>query len=192
MALSDEDQQRRRAWFREHWQHGVAFNAHCGITVRRWDPDGIEMHLPFADHLSAHNGIFHGGVISALIDTAGCGAVAAGHDFNLGSRITTISLAVQYFSVAPGEGALAKARCTRRGRQVNFADVTVYSDVTEKPLAQGLVSVNAAGERPGLAETCRRTDVTEARATRRCPGSTDLRCASASRPHLARFAVGAC
>ena len=115
MALSDEDQERRRAWFREHWQHGVAFNAHCGMTVRRWDPDGIEMHLPFADHLSAHNGIFHGGVISALIDTAGCGAVAAGHDFNLGSRITTISLAVQYFSVAPGEGALARARCTRRG-----------------------------------------------------------------------------
>jgi uncharacterized protein (TIGR00369 family) len=152
VALTDEDQQRRRDWFREHWQHGVAFNAHCGITVRRWDQSGVEMHLPFAEHLSAHRGIFHGGVVSALIDTAGCGAVAAGHDFNLGSRITTISLAVQYFSVAPGEGALAKARCTRRGRQVNFADVTVYSDVSGKPLAQGLVSVNASGERPGLAD----------------------------------------
>ena len=158
MALSDEDQQRRRAWFRKHWQHGVAFNAHCGITVRRWDPDGIEMHLPFADRLSAHNGIFHGGVISALIDTAGCGAVAAGHDFNLGSRITTISLAVQYFSVAPGEGALARARCTRRGRQVNFADVTVYSDVRRSRSPR----VSSASTRPASApawlKTCPRAD----------------------------------
>ena len=153
MTLTGDEQERRRAWFRDHWEHGVAFNAHCGITVRRWDPDGVELHLPFADHLSAHSGIFHGGVISALIDTAGCGAVAAGHDFNLGSRITTISLAVQYFSVAVSEGAVARAVCTRRGRQVNFADVTVHSDVTDKPLAQGLVSVNATGERPGLAET---------------------------------------
>ncbi len=150
MAMTDEEQERRRRWFREHWQHGVAFNAHCGMTVRRWDPSGVEMHLPFADHLGAHDGIFHGGVVSALIDTAGCGAVAAGHDFSLSSRITTVSLAVQYFSVAPWEGAVARARCTRRGRQLSYADVTVYSDATDKPLAQGLVTVNAAGERPGL------------------------------------------
>ena len=150
MTMTDEEQDRRRRWFREHWQHGVAFNAHCGMTVLRWDPNGVEMHLPFADHLGAHDGIFHGGVVSALIDTAGCGAVAAGHDFSLSSRITTVSLAVQYFSVAPWEGALARARCTRRGRQLNYADVTVYSDATDKPLAQGLVTVNAAGERPGL------------------------------------------
>jgi len=149
--VTDEEQERYRAWFRNHWEHGVAFNAHCQMTVLRWTPDGVEMHLPFADHLGAHDGIFHGGVISALIDTSGCGAVAAGHDFGLGSRITTIALAVQYLSVAPGEGAVARARCTRRGRQVNYADVTVYSDVSDKPLAQGLVTVNAAGDRPGLA-----------------------------------------
>jgi uncharacterized protein (TIGR00369 family) len=152
MSLSDEDQDRYRAWFREHWEHGVAFNAHCGITVTRWEPGGVELRLPYAEQLSAHAGIFHGGVISALIDTAGCGAVAAGHDFNLGSRITTIAIAVQYLSVAPAEAALARAHCTRRGRQVNYAEVTVFGEVSEKPVAQGLVTVNAAGERPGLAE----------------------------------------
>jgi uncharacterized protein (TIGR00369 family) len=152
VTMSDEEQERYRRWFREHWQHGVAFNAHCHMMVRRWDPDGVEMLLPFADELGAHEGIFHGGVISALIDTAGCGAVAAGHDFSLSSRITTVALAVQYFSVAPWEGAVARARCTRRGRQLNYADVLVLSDGTEKPLAQGLVTVNAAGVRPGLHE----------------------------------------
>lgn len=152
MGMTDGEQSRRREWFRRHWETGVLFNAHCAMTVRHWDADHIEMHVPFTDELSAHKGIFHGGVLSALIDTAGCGAVAAGHDFDLGSRFTTISLAVQYFSVAPGEGAVATARCTRRGKQVNFAEVIVRSDATGKPLAQGLVTVNVSGDRPGLTD----------------------------------------
>jgi hypothetical protein len=38
-------------------------------------------------------------MLSALIDTAGCGAVAAGHDYARGSRITTVALAVQFLTV---------------------------------------------------------------------------------------------
>jgi uncharacterized protein (TIGR00369 family) len=149
VGLTEQEQQRRRAWFRRHWEQGVAFNKHCHITVRRWEPDGIELALPYADHLSAHSGIFHGGVISALIDTAGSGAVMAGHDFNKGSRLTTVSLAVQFLSVAPGEDVVAFARCTRRGKQVHYADIVVRSE-SGKDLAQGLVTVHIAGERPGL------------------------------------------
>ena len=137
-------------WFREHWQHGVGFNAHCGMTVRRWDTEGVEMHLPFAAHLSAHDGIFHGGVISALIDTAGCGAVAAGRTSTSAAESPPSRSRCSTSRSHPVKAPWRELHCTRRGRQVNFADVTVYSDRTEKPLAQGLVSVNAAGERPGL------------------------------------------
>jgi uncharacterized protein (TIGR00369 family) len=147
--LTAEQQQRRRDWFRDHWTTGVAFNAHCDMAVERWDADGVTIRLPFADHLSAHEGIFHGGVISALIDTTGSAAVIAGHDFDLGSRLTTVSLSVNYFSVAPGEDAFADARCTRRGGRLHFAEVAVRSE-SGKPLAQGLVAVNIAGRRPGL------------------------------------------
>jgi uncharacterized protein (TIGR00369 family) len=150
VGLTQDEQERRREWFRRHWEEGVAFNKHCSIQVRRWDLDCVELVLPYAEHLSAHPGVFHGGVISALIDTTGCGAVMAGHDFDKGSRLTTVSLAVQYFSVAPGEGVVAYGRCTRRGSQVHFADVVVRSD-GGKALAQGLVTVNISGERPGLA-----------------------------------------
>jgi uncharacterized protein (TIGR00369 family) len=149
VGLTDEDQQRRRAWFRRHWEQGVGFNHHCHVTVRRWDPDGVELAMPYADHLSAHAGVFHGGVISALIDTAGTGAIMAGHDFNKGSRLTTLSLAVQYLSVAPGEDVVAYARCTRRGSLVHYADVMVRSE-RGKDVAQGLVTAQIAGERPGL------------------------------------------
>ena len=151
LALSDEEQHRRREWFRHHWETGVAFNAHAGMTVRRWDPDGVEMLLPYADHLSAHEGVFHGGVISALIDTSGCGAVMAGHDFDKGSRLTTISLSVQYLTVAPGEDVVAHARCTRRGSSIHHAEVVVRSETSDKEVARGLVTVQIAGERPGAA-----------------------------------------
>jgi uncharacterized protein (TIGR00369 family) len=144
--LSEAEQERWRERFRHHWQEGVAFNRACSMTVERWDVDGVEMRLPFRDDLAAHPGVFHGGVLSALIDTAGCGAVAAGHDYSKGNRITTVALAVQYLSVDPGRAAVAHARCTRRGPQINYAEVVVRSDAG-KALAQGLVTVSVTGER---------------------------------------------
>jgi uncharacterized protein (TIGR00369 family) len=147
--LTEEQQQERRAWFRRHWEEGVAFNRTCRITVRRWELDGVELDLPYAAELSAHEGIFHGGVIAALIDTSATAAVMAGHDFNLGSRAATVSMAVQYLSAAPNEDVVAYARCTRRGKRTHFAEVTVRSQ-SGRAIAQGLVTVSVAGKRRGL------------------------------------------
>ena len=47
--------------------------------------------------------LFHGGVLAARIDTTAAGAVMAGHDFREGSRLSTVSLAIQYMAVALGE-----------------------------------------------------------------------------------------
>jgi len=149
VALSDSEQLERRDWFRNHWQNGVAFNRFCKITVSGWDADGTELHLPYAEHLSAHNQIFHGGVVSALLDTTATGAIIAGHDFNFGSRLTTISLVVQYLSVAPGEDLVATGRCVRRGRSVNFAEARAVGADSGKLVATAQVIGNISGERPG-------------------------------------------
>ena len=152
--LSDRDQQERRAWFREHWERGVEFNRDCDIRVRRWDPDGIEVVLPFIERLSAHEGVFHGGLISALIDTAGSGAVIAGHDFSKGSRLSTVSLAVQFLSPAAGPEVVAYGQCVRRGARVHFSEVEVRrTDGTV--CARGQVIVTVSGERPGVGEPIR-------------------------------------
>jgi uncharacterized protein (TIGR00369 family) len=147
--LSDEEQRKRSEWFRDHWQNGVAFNRQCGIRVERWGADGVEFYLPYADNLSAHTGIFHGGVVAALLDTTASGAVIAGHDFNRGSRITTISMSVQYLRVAPGEDLICVGRCTRRGRSVSFGEAEARGAKSGKAVATGQVAVNIAGERPG-------------------------------------------
>ena len=149
MTLTDEQQQQRREWFRRHWEHGVAFNQHVGIRIQRWDAESVEFFLPYADHLSAHSGIFHGGVVAALLDTCSTGAVMAGHDFTRGSRLTTITMSVQYLSVAPGEDLLAVGRCTRRGSSVHFAEAVATGAASGKELARAQVSVSISGERPG-------------------------------------------
>ena len=101
-ALRLIEQERRREWFRDHWTQGVAFNQHCGIEVRRWDDEAVELFLPYAEMLSAHPGIFHGGVVSALLDTSASGAVMAGHDFAKGSRLE-LELRPNRFLVRPLE-----------------------------------------------------------------------------------------
>jgi uncharacterized protein (TIGR00369 family) len=148
-TLSEEQQERRRNFFREHWTSGVAFNVTMGLSVVRWDPDGVELALPYSDALSAHEGALHGGVIGALIDTAGAGAVLAGHDFNRGSRLSTISMSINHLAAATGDGVIAEATCTRRGRTTHYAEVTVRrKDGT--PVAQGIAAYLVAGERRGL------------------------------------------
>jgi uncharacterized protein (TIGR00369 family) len=147
--MQPAETERRRDWFREHWAHGVPFNKHCGIEVRHWDAESVELFLPYSALLSAHAGIFHGGVVSALIDTTASGAVMAGHDFAKGSRLTTISLSVQFLSVAPGEDLLAVGRCTRRGRSVHFAEAQARGAASGKVVATGQVAVSIFGERPG-------------------------------------------
>ena len=148
--MQQTETDRRREWFREHWAHGVPFNQHCGIEVRRWDAEAVELFLPYTEMLSAHAGIFHGGVVSALLDTTGSGAVMAGHDFAKGSRLVTISLSVQYLSVAPGEDLLAVGRCIRRGRSVHFAQAQACGAISAKVVATGQVAVSIDGERPGV------------------------------------------
>ncbi|WP_406276743.1 PaaI family thioesterase [Nocardia sp. NBC_00881] len=150
METVDEQQERRRRWFREHWERNVAFNAFAGLVIDQWDDMAVAMRLPYRKELSAHDGIFHGGVVAAVIDTCASGAVMAGHDFVKGSRLTTISLSVQYFSVAPGEDLRAVGTCLRRGRSVHFAEARIYGWESGKLVASGQVAVNIAGERPGL------------------------------------------
>jgi uncharacterized protein (TIGR00369 family) len=148
VELSEAEQATRREWFREHWQNHVPFNRFCKIVVARWDAEGAELLLPYAEELSAQSGIFHGGIVAALLDTTATGAVMSGHDFSLGSRLTTISMAVQYLSVAPGEDLRAVGRCIRRGRRVNFAEAQAHGVASGKLLATAQVAANIGGERP--------------------------------------------
>ena len=150
MSLSQRRQDEIREWFRKHWQEEVAFSRLCGFEIADFTPEIVRVRAAFRPELSAHEKIFHGGVLATLIDTTGSGAVIAGHDYSLGTRLTTVAMSVHYLSVAPGEDIVAEGRCTRRGRSLNFAQVVV-SSAGGKRLAEGMVTVNISGHREGLA-----------------------------------------
>ena len=154
--LSPEELEARNTWFENHWRKHVPFNNLVGLDIIDWEPGFVRARLPFQERLSAHDGIFHGGVLATAIDTIGMGAVVAGHDFNLGSRFTTVSITIQYMAVAPQEDVLVEGRCSKRGRRLNFARGTVLTQAGTT-LAEGILTVSASGERPriGQPETAR-------------------------------------
>jgi len=148
-VLSPEEVEARTSWFEDHWRKHVPFNNLLGLDITNWQPDFVRARLPFREQLSAHDGVFHGGVLATAIDTIGMGAVVAGHDFNLGSRFTTVSITIQYMSVAPYEDVLIEGHCSKRGRRLNFTRGTVLTE-GGKILAEGVLTVSASGERPRI------------------------------------------
>jgi len=149
-VLSGEEQATRRAYFRDHFEHGVAYNRDLGLSIVRYDADGVEFHLPYRDRLSAHDGVFHGGVVAALLDTTSNAAVFAGHDFAKGSRISTVSMSVTYAAPARCEVLVARGCCRHRGGRLHFADVDAYAGPDGQLVATAQVVVSISGERQGV------------------------------------------
>jgi len=69
-------------------------------------------------------GQFHGGPISALIDTVGDFAVA----LVVGGGVPTINFRVDFLRPSTGAFLLAKATVRRSGRTVGVADVDVFDE----------------------------------------------------------------
>lgn len=146
-VLSPDECAAQARWFREHWSRHVPFNVEIGLDIVEWEPGHVRACLPYAHKLSAHDGIFHGGVLSTAIDTIASGAVVAGHDFSLGNRFTTVAMSVQFMAVAKGPEVIVEGTCLRRGRRLNFARGQVLS-LDGVVLAEGTLTVNASGQRP--------------------------------------------
>jgi len=124
MALTDEEQQEWRDRMRA-LMVGTRFIKTLGTTVEDWGPDGVVLRVPFAEHLTNDGREYHGGVIAALMDTAGAAAVWAGHDFDRGLKASTVSMTVNYTGRARGD-LLATARCVKRGRDTHFSEIQVH------------------------------------------------------------------
>jgi uncharacterized protein (TIGR00369 family) len=91
----------------------------------------METGIPFRDELvgDPFRPALHGGVLSALADTAG-GAAVWGSVPDPHSRISTIDLRIDYLRPARLEAIVADARVVRLGNRVGVVEVRMFHDAT--------------------------------------------------------------
>jgi uncharacterized protein (TIGR00369 family) len=121
--MTEEEQAKWRARMRDVMV-GTNFIAGLGAEVQTWTDAEVVLRVPFAERLTNDGREYHGGVIAALMDTAGAAAVWAGHDFDKGLKASTVSMTVNYTGRAKGD-LLAIARCVKRGRDLSFSEIRV-------------------------------------------------------------------
>ena len=83
-----------------------------GIVFDRYDPDDVVIRLPFREDLTNDGVVYHGGVIAAVMDTAGAAAAWSNHDFDKERGPRPSGMTIQYV------GACKKSDLVCTGRTV--------------------------------------------------------------------------
>ena len=126
-ALTEEDQRARRHAVRD-LMPTTPYLSGLGVRFDRYEPDEVVLRLPFRADLTNDGSVYHGGVIAAAIDTAGAAAAWSNHDFDRGTRASTVAMSVQYVGAAKRSDLVCRARTVRRGRELIFTEITAADD----------------------------------------------------------------
>jgi uncharacterized protein (TIGR00369 family) len=132
--------ERQLARIREIFDERVPFNRVLGLRVDHLDPERATLRFPMRPELVGNFavGSLHGGVISAVLDTAGgvialLGMVARGRrdaepiDAERFARVGTIDLRVDYLRPGLGEAFVITATALRAGRRVTVARMELHN-----------------------------------------------------------------
>lgn len=98
----------------------------------------IAVSLPFRPEFAFHRSqpCFHGGIVAALADAAGHAAVAVFH----GKPAPTITLQVDFLSVARGDALDARGILRKLGRSIARADIELHCAGKLVAIARGSFS----------------------------------------------------
>lgn len=113
----------------ERYLRESPFVAFMGLELASFDPPAgtlaLAMRLkPEFERSAGHTGRWHGGVVSALIDTAGDFALIMTHD----APPPTINIRVDYLRPITGRTITATATIRKSGRSVAFVDIDVTTE----------------------------------------------------------------
>jgi uncharacterized protein (TIGR00369 family) len=105
----------------------IPFNRVLGIRVAEIDKGHVRMEIAFREELIGDpvRRAVHGGVISALADTAGGCAVWSALDEET-ARVSTIDIRIDYLRPGRPETLVAEANVVRAGRRVGVADIRLF------------------------------------------------------------------
>ena len=108
-----------------------------GLVFDKYEPDDVVMRLPFREDLTNDGTVYHGGVVASVIDTTAAACAWSNHDFENGSRASTVSMTVNYVGAARKSDLICSARTIRRARELIFLEVTA-TDVDGRIVASAI------------------------------------------------------
>jgi uncharacterized protein (TIGR00369 family) len=123
MALTEEEQDARRQAVPAIMPK-TPYLAALGIVFERYHPDDVTIRLPFREDLTNDGTYYHGGVVAAVMDTAGAAAAWSNHDFDKGARASTIAMSIQYVGACKRSDLVCHGRTVRRGKELTFTAIT--------------------------------------------------------------------
>lgn len=100
--------------------------ATLGVTVVRWEADGVELGLAWREDLCTAGGVLHGGVIMALADTAG--ASCAFLNLPPGTGTTTVESKTNFLRAVRDGSAVAGSRALHVGRSLIVVETEVRDE----------------------------------------------------------------
>jgi uncharacterized protein (TIGR00369 family) len=128
----------------------IPFNKVLGIRVTHAERGRVRLEIPWRDELVGDpmRPALHGGVLSALADTAGGMAVWSAVD-DPNARVSTVDLRIDYLRPGKLERLEAEAHVVRVGGRVGVADVRLYHpSEPEVTIATGKAVYAIAVKRP--------------------------------------------
>lgn len=140
------------------WEHFLAFapyTVRMGIKAVSAEDDGCTLSLPYSPDFvgDPDTGVLHGGVITALVDTAFGFAVF----FRIQKFIpmATLDLRVNYLRAArPGVAVHARAKCFKVSADLAFTTGEVFEEDADEPFATCVGTfMFTAGQPPFTAKT---------------------------------------
>ncbi|MFD9248278.1 PaaI family thioesterase [Streptomyces sp. NPDC059556] len=104
-----------------------------GLTVASVDDQGAVLRLPWSERLAREGGGLSGQALMAAADTATVIAVAAARGGFV--PMTTVQQSISFPRAVVGADVLVRARLTKAGKRMAFADITMTAEGTEETAA---------------------------------------------------------
>ena len=115
----------RRRWAKFCDWDEEYFPNHIGMVVEDLRRDYARLRLPWQQILAQREGVMHGGLIAALVDTCVVPAIATHYEVH--PRMATVQLGVRFLRPVSGRDIVAEAWVEHRGRSTVFCRAEVRS-----------------------------------------------------------------
>jgi len=96
-----------------------------GARMGRVEPGYCEIELPYRDDLTQQHGLFHGGIVSAIADTAG--GYATYTLFPAEDSLLTVEYKINLLAPGSGDKLIAYGRVKKAGRTLTVCELEVVA-----------------------------------------------------------------